>query len=154
MKTLLLNANYEVLEVISERKAFKHIFKEKVDVLVNYDDYVLYGQNKIYYPSVLRLKNQIKRNFFKKVNFSRSAILKRDMYTCQYCLDQLVPSQITIDHILPKSMGGLKTYTNCVVCCKPCNSKKSNLLKIPSAFSLGIGKEPLKACLTFLAQYH
>lgn len=61
----------------------------------------------------------------KKVIFSRRNIYKRDKNTCQYCHAQPGTPELTIDHVMPKSRGGLSTWTNCVCACIPCNSKKA-----------------------------
>ncbi len=124
-RTLLLNSTYEALSFIHEKKVFKLLAKEKVDILSHWDEVVKCGNSQFQYPSVLKLKNMIRRNIF-YVSFSRQAIVKRDKQTCQYCFKKLVPSEITIDHVIPKCKGGINSFTNCVVSCLPCNSKKGD----------------------------
>lgn len=81
-KTLLLNASYEVLSFIPERKAFKLLCKDKVEVVSTWDDIILFGQdNEIKHPSILKLKKLVRRNYFNS-NFSRKALVKRDKSTC------------------------------------------------------------------------
>jgi len=138
-KTLLLNASYEVLAFIPERKAFNLLWKKKVDVISNWDDIINWGQEKIYHPSILILKNYVKRNYF-NANFSRKALIKRDKSRCQYCNEKLTASQITIDHVLPKAQGGITSFTNCVVCCKQCNNKKAN--RTPEQAGMVLLKKP------------
>lgn len=58
--------------------------------------------------------------------FSRSKLLKRDNYTCQYCGEKLTGPNLTIDHILPRSRGGQTSWTNCVLACYRCNIKKDD----------------------------
>lgn len=136
-KTLLLNANYEVLSFVSERRAFKLYFKDKIDVLSSWDEIVKCGDLKINYPATIKLKNLIKRNYF-FINFSRQAIVKRDNQTCQYCFKKLILSEVTIDHVIPKSKGGSSSFTNCVVSCNLCNNKKSDLTLEKSGLKLAI----------------
>ena len=69
-KTLLLNASYEVLSFIPERKVFKLLFKDKVEVISAWDDIITWGSGKVKHPSILRLKTHVKRNYFNS-NFSR-----------------------------------------------------------------------------------
>jgi 5-methylcytosine-specific restriction endonuclease McrA len=126
LKTLLLNSGYEVLSFINERKAFKLLFKDKVEVIASWNNKVKWINGYIDHPSVLILKDNVRRNFI-RYTFSRSALIKRDNSTCQYCGKKLLPSQITVDHIIPKSQGGPTSFINCVVSCFPCNSKKANL---------------------------
>ena len=124
-KTLLLSATYEALSFINERRVYKFLFKDKVEIISTWEDTIDWGNSKLNLPSVLRLKNQIKRNYI-IVNFSRKSLIKRDKSTCQYCNRLLTASQITIDHIIPKSHGGGTNFTNCVICCESCNFRKAN----------------------------
>lgn len=54
--------------------------------------------------------------------FSKKGVLKRDNYLCAYCSEKAT----TIDHVVPRALGGLSTWMNCVAACIPCNSKKSH----------------------------
>jgi len=60
------------------------------------------------------------------VSFSRHALSRRDGHRCQYCGVGLVPDQVTIDHVLPRSRGGPTTWENCVVACGRCNGLKAD----------------------------
>ena len=50
------------------------------------------------------------------------SVLERDNYVCIYCGGDAS----TIDHMIPKSKGGLTVAKNCVAACKQCNSKKAD----------------------------
>lgn len=123
-KTLLLNAGYEALSFISEKRVIKLLFKEKAEIVSCWDHDLPWGNNILKYPSILKLKNYIRRKNI-EISFSRAAVMKRDNYCCQYCGKKLLSNQITIDHVVPKALGGKTGFTNCVVCCKPCNIKKA-----------------------------
>lgn len=58
--------------------------------------------------------------------FNRRNIFTRDNYTCQYCGVQCDTSNLSIDHVVPRSRGGKSTFENCVVACMPCNRKKAD----------------------------
>ena len=148
-KTLLLNASYEVLSFIPERKLFKLLIKEKVEVESSWNIDVNWINGKIKHPSVVRLKNHVKRNYFNS-NFSRKALVKRDKSTCQYCGKKLTASQITIDHVLPRAQGGITSFTNCVVCCQICNNKKAD--KTPDQAKMVLLKRPTHP--SFSAQHY
>lgn len=148
-KTLLLDSSYQVLSFITERKAFKLLFKDKVDVISSWQDIIVWGNDKINHPSVLRLKNHVRRNYFNS-NFSRKALVKRDKSTCQFCGEKLTASQITIDHVLPKSHGGITSFTNCVVCCHTCNNKKAD--RTPEQAGMVLLKKPTHP--SFSARYN
>lgn len=63
-----------------------------------------------------------------EATFSRRNLYKRDTNTCQYCGARPGTSELTIDHILPRSRGGKSSWENCVLACVGCNSKKANRL--------------------------
>lgn len=138
---LLLNMTEEVLNFVSEKKALKLLYKEKVEVISSWLDETLeFFGKKIFMPAVLKLRYFVHRKFSSNLIFSRRAVLKRDQYQCQYCSKILKPGLITVDHIVPRSMGGKSTFTNCVAACHQCNKRKGNkrledtnlkLLKMP-----------------------
>jgi 5-methylcytosine-specific restriction endonuclease McrA len=139
-KTLLLNASYEVLSFIPERKALKLLFKDKVEVVSSWSNIeIRWDTGKIKHPSILRLKNHVRRNYYNS-NFSRKALVKRDKNTCQYCGLKLSASQITIDHVLPRAQGGITSFTNCVVCCQQCNNIKAD--RTPEQANMVLLKKP------------
>lgn len=92
-------------------------------------------------PSIVRLKKYapIKR---KEKRYSRSLIFRRDNYSCQYCSKHLKPHDLTIDHVIPRAVGGETTWENCVTCCKPCNSFKGD--RTPRQAGLVLLKKPRK----------
>jgi 5-methylcytosine-specific restriction endonuclease McrA len=57
---------------------------------------------------------------------SRKGILLRDGFTCQYCRTKLVPAELTLDHVLPRSRGGGSVWENLVASCYPCNNRKGD----------------------------
>lgn len=124
-KTLLLNGTYEVLSFISFKRTLKLIAKDKVEILSTWDDFICSADKKIKYPAILKLKKIIKKNVT-TISFSRGAVVQRDKSLCQYCCKKLFLSEITIDHVIPKARGGSSSFTNCVVSCLPCNTKKGD----------------------------
>ena len=148
-RTLLLNASSEVLELINDRRALKLSMKDdKVEVLGVWDDIISWGSGQIYHPAILRLKKLVRRNFT-RINFNRQSVIKRDYNICQYCGKKLLPSQITIDHIVPKDQGGLNSFTNCVVSCKECNNRKDN--RTPEQAGMKLLRKPISPI--FLRHY-
>lgn len=61
-----------------------------------------------------------------RVNFCRRTIWKRDGYTCQYCGKKPAQDECTLDHIIPRSLGGETNWQNCVLACYKCNSQKAD----------------------------
>ncbi len=148
-KTLLLNSSFEVLSFVTERKAFKLLCKDKVEVISSWDEIVNFGVAKVKHPAILRLKNHVKRNYFNS-NFSRKALVKRDRSTCQYCGRKLTASQITIDHVKPRAQGGITSFVNCVVCCQECNNKKAD--RTPEQANMNLFRKPSHP--SFSANYY
>ncbi len=108
------------------RNVIRLIVKDKVEIISNWDgEEIVWGSGGIKYPAIIKLKYYIKRNAF-RVKFNRRGIFKRDMYICMYCGIALPASQLTIDHIIPKSQGGKNSYHNCVSACWTCNSQKGD----------------------------
>ena len=149
-KTLLLNASYEVLSFITYKKAMKLIVKEKVETISSWDEIITWGAGKIPHPSILRLKNHVRRNYFNS-NFSRKALVKRDRSSCQYCNKKLTASQITIDHVNPRAQGGITSFTNCVVCCQICNNKKAD--RTPEQAAMVLLKKPTHPSFSSIHYY-
>ena len=84
----------------------------------------------------------------KQLRFSRRTIYRRDNSSCQYC-GKKVGNEGTIDHVLPRSLGGQTTWENCVLCCLQCNTQKADRLP-QDAYKNGknsanwIGPSPMK----------
>ena len=76
------------------------------------------------------------------VVFSRSNLFKRDRYTCQYCGARPRTSEMTIDHIVPRSRGGTSSWENCVLACFDCNKRKQN--RTPREAGIRLKKAPVK----------
>ena len=66
----------------------------------------------------------------REVPLSNRTLFHRDRHDCAYCGHRFVSNQLSRDHIVPKSRGGLDTWTNVVTACKHCNNKKDDRLLI------------------------
>jgi 5-methylcytosine-specific restriction endonuclease McrA len=86
----------------------------------------------------------------RSVVFSRKSLFKRDKYTCQYCGKQPGPSELTIEHVQPKSRGGISSWTNCVLACVECNKSKAN--RTPEEAKMKLRRVPKKPSWKTLAQ--
>jgi 5-methylcytosine-specific restriction endonuclease McrA len=78
----------------------------------------------------------------RQVKFSRRYIHKRDNYQCQYCGCRPGTEELTIDHVVPRAQGGETSWTNCVLACMPCNTRKAN--RTPKEARMKLLKEPVK----------
>ena len=118
---LVLNQNYEPLNVCNLPRAFRLVFGEKAEV-IEYDHQIIRTPRAEYHaPSVIRLQYQVRRPR-PRVKLSRREIFSRDRHTCQYCGRQ--SHDLTLDHIVPRHRGGGHTWENLVTACKACNHRK------------------------------
>lgn len=132
MDTLLLNADYKPKAVVNWQKAIEYKLRDVVYVLAEYDGWLIRSASAAFtVPAVLMLKKYVHRH--KRVNFCRTNLYIRDNFTCQYCGDcvkdgDLRVRDLTYDHVLPRSRGGLTTWQNIVAACRPCNRVKGDRL--------------------------
>lgn len=122
-RTLLLNSTYEPLKVITWQRAVTLLWLGKVEVIRTYDRAVRSVTFKIQMPAVVRLLRFIRRKR-PQISFSRRNLFARDANSCQYCGGRREPSDLTYDHVTPRSMGGKTDWQNIVTCCIECNRKK------------------------------
>jgi len=120
--TLLLNATYEPLCVVSSRRAVVLMLTEKA-VPVEAGDGVLHGVTRaVPVPSVVRLTRFVRVPFRIQVPLTRKAVFARDGGRCAYC----GAIATSIDHVVPKSRGGLHVWENVVASCGICNHTKAD----------------------------
>ena len=118
---LVLNQNYEPLNVCNVRRAIVLVFDGKAEVLETHPTSVRSVSRAFPSPSVIRMIYLIHRPR-PRVKLTRREVFIRDHYTCQYCGRQA--GDLTIDHVVPRSKGGAHSWENLVSACKPCNHRK------------------------------
>lgn len=130
LKTLVLNADFTPLNLvpistISWQDAFTLITKGNAVPIKYYEDKWINTPNTRYQvPSVIVLKSY--KHFKKQAKWSKYNVKLRDNFKCQYCDTRYSARSLTIDHILPRSLGGKHSWTNSVTACKSCNQDKRN----------------------------
>ena len=118
---LVLNGNYEPINVCRTRRAMGLILMGKATVLENGRG-VIHTVSRTYErPSVIRLAYVVRRPRL-QVHLSKREILRRDEYRCQYCGRRA--AQLTIDHVVPRHRGGQHCWENLVAACHQCNRRK------------------------------
>jgi 5-methylcytosine-specific restriction endonuclease McrA len=122
-RTLLLNSTYEPLKVISWQRAVTLMWLGKVEVIRTYERDIRSVTFKIRMPAVVRLLRFIRRKR-PQISFSRRNLFARDANSCQYCGGRREPSELTYDHVVPRSLGGKTDWHNIVTCCIECNRRK------------------------------
>lgn len=138
--TLLLNATFEPLKVISWKRAMSLWCEGRVEILETHDAEKRAVTFSFKVPSIVRLLRFVKVRNLHQVKFSRSNIYVRDEYTCQYCADQFEPEELTFDHVIPVAHGGRRSWENIVTCCVPCNRKKD--ARTPAEAGMTLARPP------------
>ena len=137
---LVLNATFEPLNIVSVQRAVVLLLKEKAELLEAAESKMRAERFSIDYPLVIRLVAYIPIPRRLPLPLSRRTVLARDMYTCQYCGGQPGRSDLTIDHVLPRSRGGATTWENVVTACGPCNRRKGD--RTPDESNMHLRSKP------------
>jgi 5-methylcytosine-specific restriction endonuclease McrA len=128
--TLVLNADaqpvsYLPLSAIQWKEAITYMYLEKCEVLEWYDDWIVSSAKwETRVPAVIMLKDYMRRR--RRPRFSKTNVYLRDLYTCQYCSNEFIRKDLTLDHVLPLSKGGKTNWSNIVAACMRCNTAKGN----------------------------
>ncbi|MFV2003280.1 MAG: HNH endonuclease [Paracoccaceae bacterium] len=121
---LVLNADYRPLSYYPLslwpwQEAVKAAYLERVDIVMEYDAVVRSPIITIKIPSVVVLKDYVRPQ--KRVAFTRFNLFLRDEFCCQYCGAK---GELTFDHVVPRSRGGVTSWRNVVAACSRCNLQK------------------------------
>ena len=164
---LVLNKHYMAIRIVGAKRAFSLLFRELAEVVSleqgrysNYDvqswcevsefrrhfepdghDWVSTVNFYIAVPRIIRLLfyDRLPRN---EVKFNRRNIFARDRNKCQYCGKRHATSELSLDHIIPRSMGGESVWENIVCACAKCNIKKGG--RTPRQAGMKLIQKPVK----------
>jgi 5-methylcytosine-specific restriction endonuclease McrA len=166
---LVLNRLYMAIQVMSVRRAFCLLFKELAEVVsvengtyVSYnfeswrevsewkallegrkdnEDWIRAVNFEIQVPRVIRL---LRYDLFPRnvVKFNRRNIFLRDENRCQYCGQRFSTQQLSLDHVVPRSRGGLTNWENIVCACLRCNVRKGG--RTPHEAGMRLVRRPVK----------
>lgn len=148
---LVLNANFEPVHVCTTRRAISLMLSGKASLVMNGRGVIRTVSTEYPRPSIIRLDKMIRRPR-PTVRLTKREILRRDNYTCQYCGQ--ISAHLTVDHIVPRRLGGQYSWENLTTACPNCNHRKGgrtaeqaqmHLLRLP--------KEP-PAAATYLFARH
>lgn len=137
VSVLVLNQNYEPLNVCNVRRALVLVLRGKAEVLETARAAFHTARSTFALPSVIRLVYMIKRPR-PKVRLTRKEIFSRDGWACVYC--GRATRDLTLDHVLPRHRGGPHTWDNLVSACKPCNHRKAG--RTPTEARMAMLREP------------
>ena len=123
MSTLVLNAGYEPLAVVSFKRALVLVMSDKATVVEHVEGEPVWGSTGHWdRPAVIVLSRYVRVPGARRVPVTRRGVLRRDAHRCAYC----GKAASTIDHVMPRSRGGKDTWENLVACCLRCNNIKSD----------------------------
>jgi 5-methylcytosine-specific restriction endonuclease McrA len=143
---LVLNADfrplsYYPLSLLSWQETIKAVFLDRVNILAYYDETVGSPSMRFQLPSVIALKEYYAPKL--KPAFSRFNVFLRDDFTCQYTGKKVPVSDLTFDHVIPRSRGGKTCWENIVTASRDANTRKgSKLPKECGMFPLHAPREP------------
>ena len=142
---LVLNASYEPINICGARRALVLVLKGVARTEEEQGAILHAARMRVAMPSVIRLLEY-------RQDSASDAGAEPEEYSaarpecCQYCSVVLTAGELTLDHVVPRSRGGLSTWENLVACCHNCNRRKGNqmlheltemkLLREPRPFSL------------------
>ena len=148
---LVLNANFEPINVCSMRRAVNLIFNGKASLVMNGRGEIRTVSQIFPRPSIIRLEKMIRRPR-SSIRLTKREILRRDNFTCQYC--GAASPYLTIDHVKPRHAGGELSWENLVAACPSCNHRKgSRTLEQSDMRLLRIPREPPSSALYLFARH-
>jgi 5-methylcytosine-specific restriction endonuclease McrA len=123
---LVLNATFEPINVCTVKRAVVLLLKEKAEMIERSEWQLHSASAEMSRPMVIRLVSYVRipRDTHRR-KITRRAVFARDDWTCQYCGSR---SNLTVDHVIPRSKGGSSNWENIVASCAPCNRRKGNTL--------------------------
>jgi 5-methylcytosine-specific restriction endonuclease McrA len=164
---LVLNKHYMAIRIIGARRAFSLLFRELAEVVsVEQDKYSSYdfqgwcevsqlkrtfepdGQDWISTVNIYIAVPRIIRLLFydrlprTEVKLNRRNIFARDKNRCQYCGKRRPTSELSLDHVIPRSIGGKAVWENIVCACTECNVKKGG--RTPKQAGVTLIQKPVK----------
>jgi len=136
---LVLNATFEPINVTAVRRAMVLMLKGVAQAEEISHTQVHSASRSLEVPSVIRLLAY--RHIPQQTRaLSRKNILLRDRNTCQFCKSILPASELTLDHVVPRSRGGRSSWENLVACCYQCNNRKGD--RTPEEAGLALARRP------------
>lgn len=138
-QVLVLNLDYQPINICGIRRAVKLIFLGKAEILEDRGLVIASPSFSMPHPSVIKLQRLVHRPKL-NLKLSRKAILARDSYRCQYCGRRGI--KMTVDHVSPRRLGGTFAWDNLVCACHACNAKKGD--RTPRESGLKLQRQPKK----------
>jgi 5-methylcytosine-specific restriction endonuclease McrA len=136
---LILNVNYEPLHVCNTKRALGLIISGKAEIVLNGRGLIRSSSAVFEAPSVIKLGYMVRRPR-PRISLTKREVLRRDNYTCQYCNNKM--RFLTIDHIVPRRLGGQHSWKNLVAACPTCNRRKGG--RRPEDANMQLVRQPFE----------
>ena len=144
---LLLNHNFTPLSVTSAKRAVIMVWTGKAEIVETSGKYIHSVSKRFDIPSIIRLLMFVKVSYRWNLQLSKQNVIRRDRGICQYCGKS--EGTMTVDHVIPRSLGGADDWKNLVCACSTCNNLKGN--RTPHQAGMVLLKHPQKPTIeTFL----
>lgn len=137
LPVLVLNQNYEPLNICRARRAIVLVYRGKAEMLEDGAGFIHSTSQALPIPSVIRLPYLIKRPRPKR-RLTRQEVFNRDHHVCQYCGKESL--RLTLDHVTPRHRGGEHTWENVVSACVACNRHKAG--RNPEQAGMKLARRP------------
>lgn len=140
-RVLLLNADWSPLSFVFPNRALNLMLSGRAEVIYAgekpslWDEVYESPSSSYALPATLRLVSRVNKRHT-AMRFRKKVLFNRDDWQCQYCGVQLVRHEVTVDHVVPRSCGGVTSWRNCVVACLKCNLKKGSRTPVDAGMSL------------------
>ncbi len=151
LPVLVLNQNYEPLNICRARRAVVLVYRGKAEMLENGSGFIHTASAAFPLPSVIRLEDMVKRPRQPR-KLTRMEIFHRDDYTCQYCGKKT--RHLTLDHVIPRYRDGQHTWENVVSACADCNRRKAGKTPKEANMKLLTKPAPPRSSLPFYIPLH
>jgi 5-methylcytosine-specific restriction endonuclease McrA len=149
LPVLVLNQNYEPLNVCTVRRAFVLVDRGKAEIIENGRGYLRSPRQQYEMPSVIRLVYLIRRPR-PQGRLTRRDIFLRDGFLCQYC--GKTTKDLTLDHVMPRHRGGGHHWENVVAACKICNHRKAG--RTPEEARMYLKRDPFRPTYSYFRTFY
>jgi len=166
-KVLVLNKMYVAIRGINAKRAFSLLARDVAEV-IHIDDGVYSNHDLTSWAELSEFQQEFERDrhdWVRTVRFdiavprivrllgydrlpeqgvklNRRNLFARDRNKCQYCGRHFPTSELSIDHVQPRSQGGPDTWENLVCACVKCNARKGG--RTPDQANMKLTRRPVK----------
>jgi 5-methylcytosine-specific restriction endonuclease McrA len=148
LPVLVLNVNFEPLNVCNTARAMSLLVVDKAETIQNGRGVLRTPSRTYERPSVIRLRYMVHRPH-PHVRLCKREIFRRDEFRCQYC--GRPSAHLTLDHVIPRYRGGAYAWENLVSACPQCNRHKGH--RTPQEAGMMLRSHPVEPSATALYLY-